>query len=54
MLVVKQLNVYIVMAYRLPQIEDFDSEEEYEDALDLYYSALDDLFEREREDRYDR
>lgn len=40
--------------HRLPSPEDFDTYEEYEEAVELYDSALEDAFERDREDRYDR
>lgn len=42
------------MSWRIPAPDEFDSYEEYEEALELYYSAMDDKFEREREDRYER
>lgn len=37
--------------YHIPTSDEFDSYEEYEEALDLYYDAMDDKFERDRDDR---
>lgn len=37
--------------YKAPHRCDFDSEEEYEEALNYYESALDDYCERYDEDR---
>lgn len=39
------------MRYALPKSEDYETYEEYEDALDLYDCAMDDKFERERDER---
>lgn len=37
--------------YHIPTSDEYDSYEEYEEALDLYDDAMDDKFERDRDDR---
>ena len=38
--------------YKEPLRCDFDSDEEYQEAIDLYESALDDYCDRYMDDRY--
>lgn len=39
---------------REPRIRDFDSLEEYQEALDAYYAAIDDAADRYHEERMER
>ena len=37
--------------WKVPTSDEYDSYEEYEEALDLYDDAMDEKFERDRDDR---
>lgn len=37
------------MSYHIPTSDEYEDYEEYEDALDRYYDAMDDKFERDRD-----
>lgn len=40
--------------YRFPDSSDYESEEEYNEAVEAYYDAADDYADAYRESRYER